>query len=46
MLRRGCLFLVLLCLPFAVAAQDLTLEEIFSADGTCGPRAGTARVES
>ncbi len=37
MLRRGCLFLAFLCLPLAAAAQELTLEEIFSADGLAGP---------
>ena len=37
MLRRGCLLLAFLCLPFAAAAQELTLEEIFSANGLAGP---------
>lgn len=37
MLRCGCLLLAFLCLPFAAAAQELTLEEIFSADGLAGP---------
>lgn len=37
MLRRGCLLLAFLCLPFAAAAQELTLEEIFSTDGLAGP---------
>lgn len=38
MLRCGCLFLVLLCLPLTAPAQELTLEEIFSAEGLAGPR--------
>jgi len=38
MLRRGCLLLAFLCLPFAAPAQELTLEEIFAAGGLAGPR--------
>lgn len=38
MLRCGCLLLVLVCLAVGAAAQELTLEQIFSGDGLAGPQ--------